>query len=309
MPQECAESHKRGSVRRVHKGWGGYDLYKERMVSDMSTNENNDVDLKNLLKEAFDSTNKDKNYNARKALVGLIPHIGSPLAEFYTTYVSNPAQERLLYFLENLVDEFEKIKNTVKGFTIESLESDPIFSTMLIRSMEIVRRTHQKEKILLVKNLLLNSALIDSVNDDDLKLLFLDLIDELKLSQFNLLFLINNYANYNKKQTVLDAMYANPLLYSIFLKQLIAQGLVSFEEAYKDAVGVEKDAKNLNISITEYVKRYRGSGLQPAVFEVMSSSDNLLFLLIPLLETKQNCMTKIGYLFVKFLKSPLQEIS
>jgi hypothetical protein len=145
-------------------------------------------DLETLLEEVLKSTNADKNYGAIKAGIGLIPGAGGAIAEFYSTYISPPAQKRLYLFLESLIKDLRKLEVQVRDFSLASLKENPCFTTMLIQSFDIAKRNHQEEKLEALRNLLLNSALPNSI-EDDMKLLFLDWVDELKISHINLLYM------------------------------------------------------------------------------------------------------------------------
>jgi hypothetical protein len=276
------------------------------MVSDMSMDEGKDTDLENLLKEAFKSTNKDKNYNAIKGAIGLLP-AGSSLSEFYSTYIVNPAQERLRNFLYALVNELKRLEDAVNDFSIESLESNHLFTTLLIRSFDIVKRNHQEEKILILNNFILNSVLMNSIKDD-LKLHFLDLIDQLKASHFSLLYLAYDYTNYKERQAVLDDINANKNLYSVFLNRLISEELISFENAHNQVLAARERADRLNSRFVEFSKEFNPIEITLEKFEKLMSSSKNIELLIYLLEKKENNVTELGDLFIKFIKSPFQNI-
>lgn len=267
-------------------------------------NEDNDIDFKALLKETFNSSNEDKNYNAKKSLIGLIPAVGSPIAEFYSTYITSPAQKRLYNFLELLVNEFKKLELTMNDFSVESLESNPLFTTLLIRSFEIVKRTHQEEKTIALNNLLLNSVLLISIKDD-LKLHFLDLVDTLKVSHFSLLLLAEDYTNYDKKQSLLDDIEKNKALYSIFLKRLISEELMSFDGARIQIKSFNERANSIGFTPIEF---FNPIGLTLANLEEMMSSSENIDLLIHLIQKNESCITDLGALFIKFIKSPLQNV-
>ncbi|MGD1698653.1 hypothetical protein [Dapis sp. BLCC M229] len=62
------------------------------------TNNNSELQQKlDLLKQG---NNKDKNYNAKKALISAIPAVGSLAVHFYETYIKEPSSQRLHDFLE-----------------------------------------------------------------------------------------------------------------------------------------------------------------------------------------------------------------
>lgn len=289
----------------------------------MSMDEGNDTDLEALLKEAFKSTNKDKNYNARKGLIELLP-AGSGLSVFYSKYVTNPAQERLRKFLEVLVNELKRVEDTVNIFSLESLESNPLFTTMLIRSLEIARRDHQKEKLNALKNLILNSAFQNTVKED-IELVFLDLISELKVSHLHLLHLLHEPNNV--EITALNELENNKSLYAYCLKELIDKQLVFFEGFYKTAEATiqEKNRRHyssfpsglpsVHLPPLGIPAGMPFSNKQEERMEVMlkESDTRLRDLKIAIELIKKNegerYLTDIGKLFIKFIKSPFEEAS
>jgi hypothetical protein len=283
----------------------------------MNMGECNDTDLEALLKEVFKSTNEDKNYNARKGLIELLP-AGSGLSVFYAKYITNPAQERLRNFLEVLVNELNKMKDTVNDFSIESLESNPLFTTMLIRSFEIARRDHQKEKLEPLKNLVLNSLFQNTVKED-IELVFLDLISELKVSHLYFLHLLHepNKVEVNS----LNELENNKSLYAYCLKQLIDKGLVFFEGFYKRAEAKIQEEDQLHSALfpsplplptaeIPFFPQERSKRMEVMLRE----SDGTLRdfdLAIKLIKRNQgeSYTTEFGKLFIKFIKSPLEDAS
>jgi hypothetical protein len=102
-------------------------------------------DLEVLLENAFKSTNSDKDYGAIKALIGVVPGIGGGVAEFYSTYITAPSQKRLYDFLKKLIDDLQSLEAQVSNFSIESLQENPSFCTVLLQALEIVKRNIRKK--------------------------------------------------------------------------------------------------------------------------------------------------------------------
>ena len=261
-------------------------------------------ELEALLAEVVKSTNEDKDYGAIKASINLLPVIGSPAAEFFSTYVTSPSQKRLKKFLEELIKELRKLETQVTNFRLESLQEDEAFATMLMQSLEIARRSHQAEKLKALRNLLLNSVLQNSIQDsitDDVKLLFLDWIDQLKDTHLYLLDVLNNPEKHMEKDSELNNLKEHPYLYDVFLKELIDKKIVALakisnscsegiienhlrtnqpEEAIRDLLNRIKDLESLDIHLVRGIIR---------------------------LKIPTSLITPLGNLFIDFIKSPVKD--
>lgn len=257
-------------------------------------------ELEALLAEARKSSNTDKDYGAIKASISLIPVIGGPAAEFFSTYVTSPSQNRLNKFLAELIKELGKLETQVDNFSCESLREDESFQTMLIQSVEIAKRTHQYEKIKALKNLLLNSVLQNSIADD-VKLLFLDWIDELKETQFYLLDVLDNPDKHMEKDSDFNNLKEQPYLYDVFLKELID----------KKIVALAKVSNSASEGIIEH--HLRSNQLEEAIRALLNRIKELESLDIHLArgiirsKIPTNLITPLGELFIKFIKSPIKD--
>lgn len=128
----------------------------------MADNLQNKSSLEEQLKQAFISTNSDKDYNATKALVNTIPGIGSLTATFMESYITPPATRRLQAFLESLVRELEELK--CKNNTVDF--NSPVFITTFLQACQIAIRNHKEEKLKALRNLVLNSSIPNSLDDE-----------------------------------------------------------------------------------------------------------------------------------------------
>ncbi len=279
-------------------------------------------DLESLLEDVFKNSSADKNYSAIKALIGLTPGIGGGVAEFYSTYIVSPSQKRLCNFLKKFIDELQSLEAQISSFSIKSLHENPSFNTILLQALEIVKRNHQEKKLEALRNLILNSVLQDSI-EDDMKLLFLDWIDELKVSHLHLLYILYEPNKYIEKESVLNELENNKQLYGYFMKQLVARDLVSFEAFYKKADAIVEEENNYRfpfpaplpyttflpggVPITRYSQYSQEKRMSLKIREIESTSRNIDWAIQFIKNNKtENYTTEQGQLFLQFLKSPFE---
>ncbi|MEG4036470.1 hypothetical protein QUA03_21870 [Microcoleus sp. S36b_A4] len=158
----------------------------------MSNNPQNQDSLEEKLKAVTESNNSDKNYNAAKALVSSIPSIGALVAGFADSYIVPPATERLYLFLGVLVRELEELKSKIESVNFES----PVFVTTFMRARQIAACTHKEQKLEALRNIVLNSSIPRSIEDDFLEM-FLNWIDgftALHISTLKYLHYLDSYA-------------------------------------------------------------------------------------------------------------------
>jgi len=202
----------------------------------MSYSPQNQDSLGEKLKVAFDSNNSDKNYNALKAVVSSVPAVGSLAVGFFDSYIVPPATQRTYKFLEILVQELEKLKSKIESVDFES----PIFLTTFLHVSQIACRTHKEQKLEALRNLVLNSSIPHSLEDDILAM-FLNWIDdftELHIYTLKHLHYLNRYG-LGELQKYFPMLEKNRAIYNQILKDLEDRGLIFLKEDYitKEDVG------------------------------------------------------------------------
>ena len=85
--------------------------------------------------------------------------------------------------------KIEELSDIHEQFTIKSLQENPEFTSILIQSTQIATRNFQEEKLIFLKNIIINTP--SSYLKSDLKLTFLNFVDELSVSQIQLLSILN----------------------------------------------------------------------------------------------------------------------
>ncbi|MEI7857181.1 MAG: hypothetical protein WCH85_06735 [Methanomicrobiales archaeon] len=116
------------------------------------------------------------------------PFVGGPLAEFFAMIIAPPLEKRRDAWLIEIFTRLKKLEEEIDGFKIENLTKNENFISTLFYATQIAMRTHQQEKLEALKNAVINSISMPTV-DENLQLIFLNLIDRytpwhLKLLQF-----------------------------------------------------------------------------------------------------------------------------
>ncbi|MEA5534520.1 hypothetical protein [Crocosphaera sp. XPORK-15E] len=179
-------------------------------------------------------------------------------------YIKSPSSKRLEKFLETVVKE---IHNLQKNFDEKIDLESPSFQTTLIYALQIASRNHQDEKINALKNAVLNSMLINSI-DADKQSIFLTYIDELTPSHLKALDIINNFSQYAKTIIVpyiseakgkaskirtsipiLKELKNNEDFYNKIIKDLEDKSLVNFDDCRirKNTFSLSQEVRNIRI--------------------------------------------------------------
>ena len=179
--------------------------------------------------KATDRKNSDIIYNGLKAATSSIPVLG-PLTEFFIdTYIGPPATKRTRNFLDSVVEELNDVKSKIESVNFEN----PVFLTTFLHASQIARRTHQEQKLEALRNVVLNSSIPSSVEDDILEM-FLNWIDgftALHISTLKHLHYLDRYA-LKELESYFPMLEQNRAIYNQVLKDLADRGLISLREDY-----------------------------------------------------------------------------
>lgn len=151
-----------------------------------ATTTNNDIVLTNNDIIANNSTINSKRHfrNLCILLTGLIPGVGSSLSFILDKYIPDYIENKRANFLLELENELSKLVN--EGFEINS-NSTP-FITNFIKCIQIVDREFDKEKLIALQNILLNTSILKGNQVDfDEQSLFIRLVDMFTPDQIRIL--------------------------------------------------------------------------------------------------------------------------
>lgn len=130
-----------------------------------------------------------------------IPFAAGIAAELFSLILESPLSKRQEEWTSSLAQELVRLRDTVDGFNLEDLSSNESFVTMTLQATQSALRNHQQEKLDALRNAVLNSSL-PSAPEDDLQLIFLNLVDTLTPWHLRMLKLFddpNRWADENNK--------------------------------------------------------------------------------------------------------------
>jgi hypothetical protein len=203
----------------------------------MSNDPQNQDSLGEKLK-ATNTNNSDRIYNALKAAASFIPALGPATEFFIDTYIGPPATKRTHDFLEAVVEELNEIKSKIESVNFEN----PVFLTTFLHASQIARRTHKEQKLEALRNVVLNSSIPSSVEDDILAM-FLNWIDDfttLHVSTLKHLHYLDRYAP-KELERYFPMLEQKRAIYNQVLKDLADRGLINLRENYITQEDTDED--------------------------------------------------------------------
>ncbi|MCW8823605.1 MAG: hypothetical protein OQK63_05940 [Ignavibacteriaceae bacterium] len=111
-------------------------------------------------------------YQANKAALTVVP----PLATFYEMVIVPPFQKRTIKFMQSVVVKCQEYEHKLDEFKPENLVNNELFQSAFNYSARIAVQTHQKEKLEILQNALLNTVIMNDI-DENYKLLFFSYIE------------------------------------------------------------------------------------------------------------------------------------
>ncbi|NEP79064.1 MAG: hypothetical protein F6K39_13360 [Okeania sp. SIO3B3] len=282
-----------------------------------NTNDNSDDNSKlqeklELLKQG---NSKDKNYNAKKALISAIPAIGSLAVTFYENYIKEPSSQRLHDFLVELVQKFSTLQEKIEAVSFDN----PTFHTTFLKAIRIAECEHQQEKLEALRNAVLNSAIPNSLKDD-IQAIFLKWIDEFTVSHIRLLKMLDYIDNYNYEQFLanLPDLEENHSFYNQVLLELRGKGLIKLREVYEtfeeesptiyfdDAEEILKQETDEIESIIADLDPFQARRKYENNFRTVKHTKNIDKIISDVKHNSQESITTdLGKQFIQFIENPL----
>jgi hypothetical protein len=273
---------------------------------------NNSSEDQNSFVEKFkpvrDSNNSDKNYNAIKALISLIPTIGSLTVGLLESRIPSPAMERLYIFLGDLALEFDKLKSKIELVDFES----PAFQTAFIHASQIATRTHQEQKLEALRNIVLNSSIPKSLEDDILAMFlnWIDYFSELHISTLRHLHYLDSY-DPEQLHTYFPMLEEKRAVYNQVLKDLANRGLITLKENFiteedDDDIALQSLGIPIpQIPIGSIYSRFRKKGKKEVKIKTFRRQEDINKLLKNNGSSSQvSKTTELGKQFIKFIEYP-----
>jgi hypothetical protein len=124
------------------------------------------------------STTKDTIHTLARAGISTLPVVGAPAAELFNSIIIPPLNKRREEWMESVATGLIELEKEVKGFSIASLSDNQMFLTIVSHATYVAIRNHEEEKLLALKNAVINTALTTSP-DEDIRLMFINFVDSL----------------------------------------------------------------------------------------------------------------------------------
>lgn len=200
------------------------------------------------IREDLKENKKDYLYSTVKAGLSSIPLAGSVVGEFFSMIVSQPISKRRDEWLVRIKNELEELQSKFDGFDINNLCNNEVFITVLMQASQIAIKNHQEEKLIALKNAVLNSAVEISI-DENVQLMYINYIDELTPWHLKILTFFKNpteWFNENNKSIpsvymgspsqilaeAFDELNGRREFYDLIIKELYTKGLLNIDSVH-----------------------------------------------------------------------------
>lgn len=188
-----------------------------------------------------DATAADYAHAGGRALVSLIPLVGGPALEVLSVAIADPVSKRRDEWFRSLAAELDTLMDRVDGLDAQALGQNEAFVSTAVQATQAALRTHQQEKLVSLRNAVLNAALPGSP-DEDRQHLFISYVDTLTVAHLRLLaFFSDPVKHFQRRNLPLPSISSGNLahifniaypettdqlpLYNQFARELLARGL------------------------------------------------------------------------------------
>lgn len=141
---------------------------------------------------------KDAIFEVSKAGISIIPFMGGPAVTILNTIIPT-ISDRQKNWIIKLSEGLQELENRIDSFNLENLENNETFITIFMQASQIAVRNHRNEKLEVLRNIVLNSAL-PNAPEDDLQLMFLLNIDSFTTWHIKILMLFDSPRDYAQEK-------------------------------------------------------------------------------------------------------------
>ncbi len=110
-----------------------------------------------------------------RAAVSMIPLAGAPINEVLKLILESPLDKRRNEWMKQIGEGLQQLEERL-NVSLDELQSNDCFIDAAMQASQAALRTHHKEKLIALRNAVLNSALPNSP-DEALQQVFLNLVD------------------------------------------------------------------------------------------------------------------------------------
>ncbi|MGV8057786.1 MAG: hypothetical protein AB2L12_07175 [Smithellaceae bacterium] len=191
-----------------------------------------------------------------KAGISSVPIFGGAASEIFNALITPPIEKRRNEWMEEISHIIYKLENNYNVET-SSLRDNPEFIDIVIKATQVALKTSNKEKKIMLRNMLLNSA-IKTEKESAYQEIFITLLDEMTSAHISFLKMIdsarewhitsgNGFINYGTG----SPLEKDRLLYEIVWKDFVNLGLIESDQPFPD-----EEKKMIKCKVTELGSRF-----------------------------------------------------
>jgi hypothetical protein len=132
----------------------------------------------------------DKAHRMVRAGLGLLPYGSGTAVELFSALITPPLEKRKHKWMTDVTEAIQALEKQ-QLIEISNLFEDEEFITLLVQASSIAIKNHKEEKLEALKNAVINSISGQSI-DEQLKIVFLNLIDRLSVAHLKIIELLQN---------------------------------------------------------------------------------------------------------------------
>lgn len=144
---------------------------------------------------------KDRVHTGAQLIFSEIPAVGGLVTEVFNEIVTPSLERRRNEWLNDLMEKVVRLEQKVEGFKIDSLAENDQFLTCLLEATQIALRTHQKMKLECLRNAVINTAIMESIDDDKINM-YLHLVQVFGQNHLKLLLLLKDPRHFFQNQGI-----------------------------------------------------------------------------------------------------------
>lgn len=137
------------------------------------------------------STGRQLAHTGAEMIVNMVPVFGGTMAVALTIALNHTLNKRRERWFTRLAEAVDELQGRFAGFDPDALAENEAFVDAVVTATRIVDRTSQEEKIEVLRNAVLNSAL-PTAPHEDVQQLYFTMIDDLTPTHMQLLTLLND---------------------------------------------------------------------------------------------------------------------
>jgi hypothetical protein len=134
----------------------------------------------------------DVAHTLARAGLAALPYYGGSAAELFNAIIIPPLTKRKDEWVQSIGIGLMEVERKIDDFSLDNLSKNEDFITIVMHATSVAIRNHQEEKLRALRNAVINSSLPNNALDEDLQIMFINIIDFLTPSHLLVLSRVND---------------------------------------------------------------------------------------------------------------------